>query len=122
MNRNKKILTYFLFEIEESTNEAETDVEDNSTETDDGAVDTDQDNDSKENDTEDSQESDNDAKDTDDQVIMSAFLWIFLKCKNTKTSVFYWRRIKLKNFGISNSLLFRYQKWKYKKTFLIKMM
>lgn len=55
MNRNRKILTYFLFKIEESTNETETDVEDNSTESDDGAVDTDQDNDSKENDTEDSQ-------------------------------------------------------------------
>lgn len=73
VSRNRKILTYFLFKIEESTNETETDVEDNSTESDDGAVDTDQDNDSNENDTEDSQESDNDAKDTDDQVIMSSF-------------------------------------------------
>lgn len=88
MDRNRKILTYFLFEIEESTNETENDVEDNSTETDDGTVDTDQDNDSKEDDTEDSQESDNDSKDTDDQVIMSSFFMDLFHMKNTKTSVF----------------------------------
>lgn len=93
--------------FEESTNETETGVEDNSTETDDGAVDTDQDNDSKENDNDNSQESDNDVKDnTDDDQVGDYILVLLLVWKSNMSRIIISNVSCVKMFFRRNFLFF----------------